>query len=591
MTGEGGRPRAFGDRFGLLLLAGACGYLLFELWPPPPPIDDAFISLRHADNLVRGHGLVWNAGERVEGITNLLWTLLLAGLLALGVPGSPALYGLSTASAVLALAATYALMRACLPPSHRAHAGLSALLLLTSSAFAVWARSGLETPLLACFAALALLAVVRDRPWAATAALMVAGLLRPDAWLLAPPTLWFGFAGRRGGLPGLLPYAGALALSVTLVTGFRLAYYGSPLPNTFYAKVGGLPWFTGFTYVGLCLLAGPLLWLPFVLLGARDTSAGDPGHTTGSPRTGPLARVVVAQSVLHTGYLLFVGGDVFPFGRFFVVLLPGLIVLAILGGLRAPPRISVAALVVHLAAVWAGAPVATFAYGVLSLLVWAALTASGRVRLGRPLWSLLCRARSSGASGAPGRSPVGQGWLASLAGIALVLAVVEPRVLPGKRFTTRLTGTTAPAPGRRGRIEVLDRFNRFAITGTDRMVDRILARPPDPPTIAALAIGRLGYRLPYPIIDVVGLTDPAVARAEAGAPPIRSSGGQGEPLLPGHHRSNAGYVLSRRPGLILIPRNPPIPLPAVDDLLAHPRFRAEYVFDPVLPGYRHRHGL
>jgi hypothetical protein len=29
-------------------------------------------------NLVAGHGLVFNPGERVEGYTNFLWTLLMA---------------------------------------------------------------------------------------------------------------------------------------------------------------------------------------------------------------------------------------------------------------------------------------------------------------------------------------------------------------------------------------------------------------------------------------------------------------------------------------------------------------------------------
>ena len=41
--------------------------------------DDAFISFRYARNLLDGHGLVWNPGERVEGYTNFLWTILLAG--------------------------------------------------------------------------------------------------------------------------------------------------------------------------------------------------------------------------------------------------------------------------------------------------------------------------------------------------------------------------------------------------------------------------------------------------------------------------------------------------------------------------------
>src|SRR5690242_17979411 len=38
---------------------------------------DAFISMRYARNLALGHGPVFNPGERVEGYTNFLWTLIL----------------------------------------------------------------------------------------------------------------------------------------------------------------------------------------------------------------------------------------------------------------------------------------------------------------------------------------------------------------------------------------------------------------------------------------------------------------------------------------------------------------------------------
>ena len=40
--------------------------------------DDAMISMRYAANLAHGHGLTWNPGERVEGFTNPLWTLVMA---------------------------------------------------------------------------------------------------------------------------------------------------------------------------------------------------------------------------------------------------------------------------------------------------------------------------------------------------------------------------------------------------------------------------------------------------------------------------------------------------------------------------------
>ena len=71
-----------------LMTALAVAFFLTEAWPLRSPLDDAFISFRYAHNLAAGHGLVYNVGERVEGFTNLLWTLLLAGGIRLGF-GAP----------------------------------------------------------------------------------------------------------------------------------------------------------------------------------------------------------------------------------------------------------------------------------------------------------------------------------------------------------------------------------------------------------------------------------------------------------------------------------------------------------------------
>src|SRR5688572_19232090 len=47
--------------------------------------DDAMVSLRYAWNLAHGDGLVWNPGERVEGVTCFLFTLYMSlGALFLG---------------------------------------------------------------------------------------------------------------------------------------------------------------------------------------------------------------------------------------------------------------------------------------------------------------------------------------------------------------------------------------------------------------------------------------------------------------------------------------------------------------------------
>jgi len=75
-------------------------------------LDDAFISFRYAKNLVNGVGLTFNAGELVEGYTNFLWTMLMAGVLALGYePVLPAQF-LCTAFSLLTLLLVYRFARA-----------------------------------------------------------------------------------------------------------------------------------------------------------------------------------------------------------------------------------------------------------------------------------------------------------------------------------------------------------------------------------------------------------------------------------------------------------------------------------------------
>jgi len=48
-------------------------------------VDHAFFVYRYASNLARGEGFVFNPGERVEGVTCFLWTLLLAAWAVAGL--------------------------------------------------------------------------------------------------------------------------------------------------------------------------------------------------------------------------------------------------------------------------------------------------------------------------------------------------------------------------------------------------------------------------------------------------------------------------------------------------------------------------
>lgn len=53
--------------------------LAVRLVPGPRSIDDAYITFRYARNLLAGEVFVFNPGERVQGTTTPLYTLLMAG--------------------------------------------------------------------------------------------------------------------------------------------------------------------------------------------------------------------------------------------------------------------------------------------------------------------------------------------------------------------------------------------------------------------------------------------------------------------------------------------------------------------------------
>src|SRR5512143_302818 len=71
--------------------------------------DDAFITFRYARNLARGEGLVYNPGERVEGYTNFLEVVILAGLHRLGADLVRAGRALGLASAAATVLLTWAI--------------------------------------------------------------------------------------------------------------------------------------------------------------------------------------------------------------------------------------------------------------------------------------------------------------------------------------------------------------------------------------------------------------------------------------------------------------------------------------------------
>jgi len=105
---------------------------------------------------------------------------------------------------------------------------------------------------------------------------------------------------------------------------------------------------------------------------------------------------------------------------------------------------------------------------------------------------------------------------------------------------------------------------------------RLAAVMPPGTTIALCPVGALPFYSGLPAVDMLGLNDRHIARVR----PDRRY------WYPGHHRHDAGYVLSRQPDLVMLANGPvvrePRDFPWMEvrayerDLARHPRFRAEY---------------
>ncbi len=135
-----------------------------ELWESRWVQDDAYISFRYARNLVEGDGLVFNVGERVEGYTNFLWTLMSAAPLAAG--SDDPLPSMHRAGLVLWFA-TYGLLLVFgvgLVSRKVYTAPLVAAPLVAHWSFNQWYLSGMETPLVAFLTLLVLVIFAFQEP-------------------------------------------------------------------------------------------------------------------------------------------------------------------------------------------------------------------------------------------------------------------------------------------------------------------------------------------------------------------------------------------------------------------------------------------
>lgn len=306
------------------LLAVAVVMGLFVFFKNAWVSDDAYIIFRSIDQLLQGNGPVWNPHERVQVYTSPLWY----GLLALAGTVSSDHYlnviVVSLSAWCLCLAIMWRMA------AHSGRLLLWVMLLVASTAFFDYTSSGLEN-VLAYLVVLGYLwqysclfrrmecpEVGTSAGSSAVRVLLLFGVMlcvRLDLGLLLFPPTVYALARARS-LRSRRSWVYSLALSLApifLFTLFCLVYYGFPVGNPAYAKLGGGVDRASLVGQGLNYLLSSLrhdsATVLVILLGVTIGGAGFAGRHY---------RAVALGIVAFLAYVVFIGGD-FMQGRFLSV--------------------------------------------------------------------------------------------------------------------------------------------------------------------------------------------------------------------------------------------------------------------------------
>ncbi|MBC7879001.1 MAG: hypothetical protein H7Y59_17655 [Anaerolineales bacterium] len=223
------------------------GRLYFNLF------DDAMVSMRYAWNFSHGNGLVWNVGERVEGYTNLLMTLMMSiatllfekryAVLAIQLTGI--FFMLGTAFFTLKIFQISKISDRVFPR----YLLFSAILLYYPLSY--WSLMGMETGMLAfllsagAFYSILYVKKLEEKYlWLMSVCFGLAFLTRNDSLLFAVLAFLFLSQTLKSGRKYIYNFLSAGLVYSLFVMGqtiFRYIYYGEIVPNTYTLKLVGMP--------------------------------------------------------------------------------------------------------------------------------------------------------------------------------------------------------------------------------------------------------------------------------------------------------------------------------------------------------------
>ena len=266
-------------------------------------IDDAMISMRYAENLANGNGLVFNEGEHIQGYTNLGWTLWMAALHL--ITNNPS-FLIMLSSAISLTCLVYVVYKI----TEHLNGNLIAVI-LTACYYPLvfWSLRGMETGLIALLIYLILYLILKnDSSWKIGLIASLLILIRLDTF---PILLVLFLYYQKGYIYPVITLAGVLI--------FQYLYYDSILPNTYYLKMQGAEIIERMARSWEVMDFKELLIVPFALIPIFKNKK---------------LFIIFALFLVQFIYSFYVGGDITNLvpGRFIILGMPAIFILLSLYG-------------------------------------------------------------------------------------------------------------------------------------------------------------------------------------------------------------------------------------------------------------------
>jgi len=211
-------------------------------------VDDQMISMRYAKNLANGFGLVWNPhGAKIEGYTNLVWTLYMSLFHLLRIP-LPQLSLCLQISGVVFLILNLLVMRRLIKlifGNNHFIINLSIFLTALYLPLIKWSIYGTEVSILTLLTTTSVYltnaAIIKKRVNYLIFLLLGLGvLIRIDYIVISVVIivyLFFYFSKKSNFYANLFIFCAICLIQLI----FTFLYYGNIFPNTYYLKMSGYP--------------------------------------------------------------------------------------------------------------------------------------------------------------------------------------------------------------------------------------------------------------------------------------------------------------------------------------------------------------